>query len=170
MLFTQRLELVEGTVATLRAAIDDLTKLGELVHARVPASWPPEHLDRQAIEWMIRHLEDPARQGSANFYWVILRDGATSRTLVGGCGYHTPSEGTLQVGYGLVPDFHRRGIATEATRAVVAELSGRPNVKRIVAETYPDHVASLGVMRKCGFEFVGPGSEAGTVQYEFVPG
>ena len=174
MLFTQRLELIEGTVELLRAAIRSLPgaephdhSLGEQLHARIPATWPPEHLDQQAIEWTIRHLEGPATRGTAGNYYVILREGV-NRTLVGLCGYHTLVEGTAQIGYGIVSEYHRRGIASEATRAMIAELRKRPTVKRIIALTYPDHVASLGVMKKCGMRFVGAGSEEGTVEYELA--
>ena len=189
MLFTQRLELIEGTVELLRAAIpycppvseqmegwdrnaarataDATSTLGALLHARVPASFPPDLLDQKALEWTIRHFEDAALRGSAGNYYVILREGV-NRTLVGLCGYHTLVEGTAQIGYGVVNEYHRRGIASEATRAMIAELRKRPAVKRIIALTYPDHVASLGVMKKCGMRFVGAGSEEGTVEYELA--
>jgi len=184
-MFTQRLELIEATVASLQSAVRWLTdaaggaenvpdarsasaenRLDAILHAHVPATWPMEHLDVQAIEWTLRHLQDPELAGSASFYWVLLREGASSRTLVGGVGFHTPQPGTVQVGYGVCSDYRRRGIASEATRVVLAELRKRPAVQRIIALTYPDHVASLGVMRKCGMTYVGPGAEEGTVEYE----
>jgi len=189
MLFTQRLELIEGTVELLRAALpycppvseeaegwdrhaarriaDETSALGELLHARIPLSWPTDLLDQKAIEWTIRHLEDPTLRGTSGNYFIVLRDGAT-RTLVGMSGYHTPAPGTVQIGYGIVSEYHRRGIASEATRAMIAELTKRPNVQRITALTYPDHTASLGVMKKCGMTYVGPGAEEGTVEYEVV--
>lgn len=187
MLFTPRLELVEGSVDLLRAAIpycppvsedaggwdrnaaraiaDATSQLGALLHARIPASWPPDLLDQKALEWTIRHYEDTSLQGTAGNYYVILREGV-NRTLVGVTGYSTPVSGTVQVGYGIVSEYHRRGIATEATRAMIADLRQRPNVQRIIALTYPDHAASLGVMRKCGFTLAGEGAEEGTVEYE----
>ena len=187
MLFTQRLELIEGTVEMLRAALpycppvsedaagwdraaarrvaDATSALGEMLHARIPESWPTDLLDQKALEWTIRHLEDPATRGTAGNYYVVLREGVT-RTLVGVTGFHTPVEGTAQIGYGIVAEYYRRGIASEATRAMIAELRKRPNLKRIIALTYPDHTASLGVMKKCGMRYVGPGAEEGTVEYE----
>ena len=189
MLFTQRLELIEGSVELLRAAIpycppvseeaegwdrkaaralaDETSQLGALLHARIPASWPPDLLDQKALEWTIRHYEDSHRQGTAGNYYVVLREGVT-RTLVGVTGYHTPAAGTVQIGYGIVSEYQRRGIATEATRAMIAELRKRPNVQRIVALTYPDHLASLGVMKRCGMTYAGPGAEEETVEYEIT--
>ena len=51
---------------------------------------------------------------------------------------------------------------------MIAELRKRPGVQRLTALTYPDHVASLGVMTKCGMTYVGPGAEPGTVEYEIA--
>ena len=189
MLFTQRLELVEGTVETLRAAIpycppvseeaqgwdraaaralaDATSTLGTFLHARIPASWPPELLDQKALEWTIAHFDDAKLHGTSCNYYVVLREGV-NRTLVGICGFHTPADGTAQIGYGIVNEYQRRGIASEATRAMIAELRKRPDVKRIIALTYPDHLASLGVMKRCGMKYVGPGAEDGTVEYELV--
>ena len=194
MLFTQRLELVEGTVELLRACMpycppvseeaqgwdraaaraiaDQSSSLGALLHARIPASWPPELLDQKALEWTIRHCEDTTLRGTAGNYYVILREGVT-RTLVGLVGYHTqpgstPDTRVAVIGYGVVNEYQRRGIATEATRALIAELRRRPALERITALTYPDHAASLGVMQKCGMKYVGAGEEQGTVQYEVI--
>ena len=59
----------------------------------------------------------------------------------------------------------RRGYASEATQALVARASSERGVRRIIAQTYPDLVASIGVLEKSGFRFDGPGEEAGTVRY-----
>jgi RimJ/RimL family protein N-acetyltransferase len=52
--------------------------------------------------------------------------------------------------YAFSPAFQRQGYATEATRALIDFAFGQLNLKRIVATTMYDNVASMGVMRKLG--------------------
>ena len=39
---------------------------------------------------------------------------------------------------------------------------------RVTAETYPELVGSIGVLRRCGFRFIGEGSEVGVIRYEIT--
>jgi RimJ/RimL family protein N-acetyltransferase len=36
----------------------------------------------------------------------------------------------------------------------------------VILETLPDLTPSIGVLEKCGFRFIGEGSESGVVRYE----
>ena len=90
--------------------------------------------------------------------------------LVGTAGYKGPPdpEGTVEVGYGVVRDQQRRGYASETVRGLLANAFARPAVRRVIAETYPELVASIGVLRKCGFRHIGGGSEPGVIRYELT--
>lgn len=161
---TQRLLLIPGTPETVRSAIDDIPSLGGQLNAVVPASWPPDLLDRGALEWTLRWLCDPANDPHWGFHWVLLRE---PRTLIGVVGYKgMPKEGSVEVGYGIVAEHQRRGYATEATRALVEQAFSAPGVTRVIAETLPGLMPSIGVLEKLGFAFVGPGSEDGVIRYE----
>lgn len=65
--------------------------------------------------------------------------------------------GRLEIGYGLNPEVWNQGYATEAVRALVAELLKRPAVRRVTAETALSNPASARVLEKCGFVQVGAG-------------
>jgi ribosomal-protein-alanine N-acetyltransferase len=52
--------------------------------------------------------------------------------------------------YAFSPAFQRRGYATEAAKALIDYAFGQLNLRRIVATTTYDNVASMGVMRKLG--------------------
>lgn len=84
--------------------------------------------------------------------WVIcLREGGE---LIGFCGlrrFGEPPE--VEVLYGLAPPFWGRGLATEATRAMLADGFGRLGLGRIYAGTDPPNAASLRVMEKAGMAF-----------------
>jgi RimJ/RimL family protein N-acetyltransferase len=38
----------------------------------------------------------------------------------------------------------------------------------VIAETYPSLIASIGVLRKCGFQLVGEGSEPRVIRFELT--
>jgi RimJ/RimL family protein N-acetyltransferase len=100
--------------------------------------------------------------------FVILTNAAAGRILVGSAGYKGPpgDDGTVEVGYGIVSDHQRQGFASEATRGLLAHAFARPAVKRVIAETFPDMTSSIGVLTRCGFRYIGRGSEPGVLRYE----
>ena len=93
---------------------------------------------------------DPWRIGFA----VVHRE---SRMVVGSAGFKGPpdSEGVVEIAYGIVPDFERRGFATQVAAALTAHAFSGDDVKLVLAHTLPERNASNSVLKKCGFEFVG---------------
>lgn len=71
------------------------------------------------------------------------------------------SDGAVEIGYGLLPEYWGQGYATEAVSAAVAWAESRPEVTRIEAETEPDNAASQRVLEKCGFVPTGTYGEEG---------
>lgn len=150
----------------LRAAIEDHARLGALLDARVPATWPPDLLDDDALEAIFRAIDGSAGE-EWPMYFVVLRSGAR-RTLIGSSGFKggPSTDGTVEIGYGIVPDHQRKGYATETVRVLLDVAFADARVTRVIAETLPDLVASRGVLAKTGFRFVGDGSEPGVIRYE----
>jgi RimJ/RimL family protein N-acetyltransferase len=103
-------------------------------------------------------------------YFVVLGQADTGRRLIGSVGYKGPpsDDGMVEVGYGIVRDQHRLGYASEAVRGLLARAFASPEVTRVTAETYPELVGSIGVLRRCGFRFIGEGSEPGVIRYEIT--
>lgn len=101
--------------------------------------------------------------------WYFILCGS-ERQLIGNGGFKgRPKDGMAEVGYSILPEFQRKGFATEATRALIDWAFSHPEVDRVAAETLPELEPSLGVMRKCGMKYVGRGApEEGveTVRYE----
>ncbi len=87
-------------------------------------------------------------------YAVVDRD---SHSVIGTVGFKgAPNEeGMVEVAYGIVPDFQRRGYATEAVGAVVAFVFRDGRVTLVRAHTLPTPNASTEVLAKCGFKHVG---------------
>jgi len=165
VLDTPRLRLVGATSALLHAEGDDRARFGELLEARVPESWPPELYDDDARLWTLNVAEtEPYRAGWC-MYYVLVKGGAPE--VMGVVGYKggPGDDGTVEVGYGIVPEHRRRGYATEATAALVERAFGDPRVTRVIAETMPDLVASIGVLHNLGFTLEGDGSEPGVIRF-----
>ena len=145
---TERLELVPGTPATIRAALEGEAALASALGAVIPATWPPEFLDPPALEWTLERLEEAPSVGDWWLHFIVLRQTPEERTVIGTAGYKGPpdAEGTVEVGYGIVRDQQRRGYASETVRGLLANAFSRPAVRRVIAETYPELVGSIGVL------------------------
>ncbi len=166
---TDRLELVAATAGLVSAAATDLAALSRDLAARVPLAWPPESM-ADVMDYLAGRLA--AEPESAGWLlWYILRDGqlpnalpgpTPDRVLIGGAGFkgRPKADGTAEVGYTVLEEFQRRGYASEAVGGLVDWAFAHPQVRRVVAHTFERHVPSLGVLRRNGFAYAGPGTEA----------
>jgi RimJ/RimL family protein N-acetyltransferase len=74
---------------------------------------------------------------------------------IGGIGFKgRPDNGSVEIGYGLVPSARGNGYAAEAARALVA-LARQQGLSRIVADTDEDNVASQRTLERAGFTQTG---------------
>lgn len=167
---TPRLVLLAATAAMLRAELEGPDALAAAAGARVPADWPPELYDRDAVLYSLAAAEaapdDPPRWGS----WYVVEPAADGGpgTLVGMCGFHAPPtpEGDVEIGYGLLPAARGQGYATEAARALAAYAFADLRVRRVVAETLPHLYASIRVMERAGFVPADDAASPEVVRYE----
>ena len=167
-ILTERLELIATTVEMVRAEIHDREEFARLVGARVPDGWPPPLNDQDSMQWTLRLLlSHPGVVGYAAWYLTLPDPQGDGRTLIGQAGFKGPPglDGTVEVGYSVMEDRQRNGYGTEATRALIQWAFSHPDVRRVVAETYPHLRASLRVMERNGMIFMGPGSEEGVVRF-----
>ena len=131
------LKLVPRTRDDVRAAIDGLD---EETRAQFSADWW-EKFHRSAFQ-------DPWVHG----FKLMLADG----TSVGmGSFKGPPVDGTVEIAYAIVPEHQGKGYATDAARALVDFAFGHAEIRRVLAHTLPDGVASQRVLLKSGFRHVG---------------
>lgn len=62
------------------------------------------------------------------------------------------TEGKVEIGYGTNEEYQNRGYMTEAVEALCHAAFDTDKVKRIIAETAKDNIASFGVLIKNDFE------------------
>jgi RimJ/RimL family protein N-acetyltransferase len=163
-----RLTLIPSDLAMARAENFDRAAFARLIGARVPENWPPETA-ADALPWFLERLESDA----ANFGWLAwyaLLDGsaAEDRVLLGGIGFkgRPGQDGTVEVGYSVLPQFQRRGFAGEMLGGILDWAFASSEVARVVADTMPSNAASMRLLSRKGFRQIGPGSEKGSVLLE----
>jgi ribosomal-protein-alanine N-acetyltransferase len=92
--------------------------------------------------------------------------------LVGCCGLYRFAEREPELIYSLAPRHQGVGLATEASRAVIADAFERLGFERVLARTDRPNQASIRVMERLGMRFDGEGVENGlpTVRYALARG
>jgi RimJ/RimL family protein N-acetyltransferase len=165
MIEADRLTLIPATVELARAELADRTAFAHLLDAVVPVNWPPESA-ADALPLFLSWLEAaPDRVGW--FGWHAVTRDAGPPVLVGGGGFlGPPQDGVVQIGYSMLPEFQRRGYATEMATALVRWAFGQPGVDVIVAETEWANPASVRVLEKVGFTPAGVAAEPGGARFE----
>jgi len=124
--------------------------------------------DDQSHAWFTDRLRaDPGSVGWSMWYFLLERPGLR-RLAVGNGGLkgRPSADGTAEIGYSLMPAFHRQGLAPEAVSALIEWTFGHPEITRIIAHTFRELRASIRVLEKSGFTFTGPGEELETIAYE----
>jgi RimJ/RimL family protein N-acetyltransferase len=169
MIETARLKLIPATVALARAEIGDRAEFARRLEASVPDNRPPETA-ADALPLFLSWLEAaPDRVGWFGWYALAAAGGAAAPVLVGGGGFlGPPNDGAAQIGYSVLPQFQRRGYATELVTGLVRWAFGQPGVARVVAETEWANPASVRVLAKAGFAAVGPSAEPGGTRFELA--
>lgn len=152
MLSTARLDLVAASMQHAEATIEGSAEIASFMQVLVPASWPPALLDADALKFFRDKLGEDESQAAWWFYFVLRRDDEGTRTLIGSAGFKGPpdTDGMVEIGYGLLPEFHLQGYASEASNALVRFAFADSRVQRVIAETLPELIGSMGVMRRCG--------------------
>ena len=176
---TARLSLLPATPALLRADLEGPVALERALGIAVPPGWPPELYDADAMRWTLAQFDDRPQERDWLMYYIVRRpvDGA-SELLVGVGGFKGPpaSDGTVELGYGILPAHRRRGYASEAVRGWVGFAFLSPAVRLVIAHTLEHLEPSIGVLRKSGFRLAGtaldPGAPPGSVvvRYELARG
>jgi [ribosomal protein S5]-alanine N-acetyltransferase len=88
--------------------------------------------------------------------------------LVGWGGFKgPPADGVVEVGYEIAASRQGRGLATAATRAMLAEALADVRVSTVIAHTLPERNASNRVLEKAGFSFDGEAREGDQPVWRF---
>jgi [ribosomal protein S5]-alanine N-acetyltransferase len=148
-LATTRLLLIPAGPEFVQAVIDrDHARAGGLYQLTVPATWPG---NPGAVDGLPHHLE-ALRADPRELLWrirlVVLKD---DRVAIGSINLKgPPRDGRVEIGWGLMPSVRRRGLAREASAAVIDWLKAQPAVTRIIATIDDENAASVGIAMHLG--------------------
>ncbi len=159
--YSQQLRYIESkrlrlTAATPKLIGEDLKGRWALAIAlgvKVPASWPPDLYDRNALEFATRQLNNPAERNWS--FWYLVEKQSEPEVLLGICGFKgRPDDvGSVEIGYSVLRQFQNSGYATEAAARLIAWAFSHPKVHEVSAETLPHLRQSIRVLEKMALLF-----------------
>jgi RimJ/RimL family protein N-acetyltransferase len=132
-------ELIEVSDPHRAAIASGAGALASLLGLKVPDGWPvyPDIFNRPGDpDWPLFLFVDPGRSSIAGS---------------GGFLGAPDSNGFVQIGYEVAPQYRGRGMATQAMLAVVSRRPGA----RLAAVVAPANLPSVAVLRKLGFRDTG---------------
>lgn len=167
---TRRLTLVAATAEHLLTEIASPEQLGELLQAVVPAGWPPGEYDTEAQEFFLGRLLEGGDDVVGWYGWYALAEdrGSQRPVLIAAGGFLGPPDanGDVEIGYSVHAQWRRQGFAKELVHDLVTFALENRLVRRIVAHTTTENVASCEVLRTCGFSALEASLEPPAVAYE----
>lgn len=109
---------------------------------------PPAHVADRAL----KQLE----AGVAAFWCVpFLIVETPEGNIVGGCTFKdAPSNGNVEIAYGVAKPARGRGVATAAIRQML-KLAADNSVRQVIAEILPSNIASSKAVSRLGFTEIG---------------
>jgi ribosomal-protein-alanine N-acetyltransferase len=137
----------------LLADLNDRARLGQLLDAHIPVGWPRNIYDEGVLAYFLDRLSrDPDSVGWWSWYG-ILRDDDGDRSLVTGAGFKGPPvDSRLEIGYGVIAEYRRRGIAREAVEALLDWAFEDPQILLVQAHAASGNVPSERVLDALGFQ------------------
>lgn len=160
--------MISSSATHIRIELETPELLAEKLNAVVSTDWPSGEYDRDAMEFFLHCFETggDAAQGWYGWYAINIDSTEGARALVGAGGYFGPPDpdGIVEIGYSILPEWQRRGYATELVKMLVTHALSFGNIKKIIAHTAPENVASIKVLLSSGF--VSVGSDDGNLRFE----
>lgn len=128
----------------------------ELVIGAAVPPWLADQLENFLKFRLAQLAVDPSLQPWLGRAMVIERDDG-SRAVIGSIGFHGPpdSEGRLEVGYSVDPNYRRQGYAREAVEALFSWAHREHGIDTFIASISPDNEASLRLAEGFGFRQIG---------------
>ncbi|MCM0593957.1 MAG: GNAT family N-acetyltransferase [Gloeotrichia echinulata DVL01] len=148
---TPRLELIPCSLEVAQSVVaQNKLEVENLLGVRVPDDWyAGEVLDFfPAYAQML--AEDPSQLGWG--VWLMIHN--EDYTLIGDLGFggKPDQQGSVEIGYEVLPKYRDQGYAFEAVQALVNFAFTQPELKRIIAHCPENIPASIRILEKLGMQ------------------
>jgi [ribosomal protein S5]-alanine N-acetyltransferase len=139
-----RLKLIAATAEMLERYIANKAFFENLIGADCPDNWPVEKDIYPLYAEMLKI--DNSLSGWLN--WLIIEK--NKKILIGDTGFKgkPDSDGAVEIGYSIIPEFRNRGYASEAVRLLICYAFQFPDIKSVIAETDSRNLYSINILRK----------------------
>jgi ribosomal-protein-alanine N-acetyltransferase len=126
--------------------------------------WDDRVIDLATVDDVIARSTTSFAAEGFGLFALREREG---EALLGAVGIFRLREGEPELIYSLATACMGRGLASEASRAVIRDAFERLGFARVLARTDPPNQASLEVMKRLGMSYAGESVEGGlpTVSY-----
>ena len=154
-LATTHLTLLECAPAHLIAMLDTPEKFEDVVGLPIASGLREFYTSGEVSAGWLDALRKSTRTNPwQHGFFIVDRE---QNRIVGTAGFKGPpdSDGTVEIAYGVAPEYQGRGYATEAAKALVEFALADDKVKIVRAHTLPEPNASTRVLTKNGFRHLG---------------
>ena len=149
-LVTKRLRMVSWNQELVLAAIEDKSRLSQILGLEVPHDFPSKPVREFVLPMTLEELERDPSIGQ----WSGMIVNVCDAILIGTMGFKSsPDElGNVEIGYDIIPKYHGDGYATEMAQALIEWAFHQPNVNRVTAECLVTNTPSVRVLEKVGMK------------------
>ncbi len=149
--------------ALARALLSDRKHAGELAAGLLHRDFPDTDLAAK-LPAFAQRLDDaanpslgvtaPPDTGGWGLWLFVYKP---ERLVVGAASFNGPpaADGTVELGYQVVPAHRRRGLTVEGCTALIEWAFFDSRTQRVVADCAADNAASVRTLEKLGFDFLG---------------
>lgn len=151
MIETPNLILIPCGAELLTAAIQGNEILAQRINAAVQDNWT-----EFGIEALQYALDKQTESADERNWWTYFPIHKLDNKLIGSGGYkgQPATDGSVEIGYEITPEYRKRGLATEMAKGLIENALKDIRVKFIIAHTLGEENPSTSVLQKCGFEIV----------------
>jgi len=148
---TKNLKLIPCDTDILKAAIEGNKILAEKINVTVQDGWTEFGIG--ALQYSLDKLTESEQERN---WWTYFPVHKQDNTLIGSGGYKgkPTTDGIVEIGYEIAPNYRNRGLATEMAKGLIENAFRDEKVKAIIAHTLEQDNPSTKILRKCGFEKV----------------
>lgn len=106
---------------------------------------------KQAYSEMLKGCLDYPEKRIWYAPWKMALKTNTKELIGDLCFKGIREDGSVEIGYGIHPEFEGQGLMSEAVDAMVKWAFTQNHVSKVLAETDPDNKASQRILEKAGF-------------------